>query len=238
MRRLNLTVLAGLVVAVLGFGTVFAYGTRVDDRVAEGRRTVPVLLATDTLPAGTAPADLVERVAVTQVPAAYVAEGALTSTEALAALLPEQVLRAPLTRGAQLTAASFGDPAEAAQVVPSPGRVALAVGVPSTPGVASHVVTGSTVDVFVTYPAGEDGQPVTKLFQPGVRVLSVGAAGAQGASADGSVVTVLDLAPAEAERVVNAATTGQLYLALANPQDAAGHATTGTTPADVLRTGP
>ena len=58
MRKLNLTILVGLVVAVLGFALVFAYGSRVDSRVAEGRESVPVLVATATAAAGLTPAEL------------------------------------------------------------------------------------------------------------------------------------------------------------------------------------
>ena len=253
MRKLNVTVLIGLLVAIMGFGMVFAYGSRVDDRVAEGKRTVPVVVAVAALPVGAAVSSLTEKqVAVRQVPAAYVAQGALADLTSV----KDQVLLGPVAPGAQLTATQFGTPGATGVLAPAKGRVALAIGVALTPGVARYITPGSAVDVFVTYGAtgGGGGQGggqgggtgggtaqagQTKLFASGVGVLSVSAAGAatDGGAAgggDGQVVAVLDLSPREAEKVVNAATLGQIYLALASKSDGAPHKTDGATPADVL----
>ena len=240
MRKLNLTILVGLVVAVLGFALVFAYGSRVDSRVAEGRESVPVLVATATAAAGLTPAELTGMLEVRQVPKLYVADGALATLDDVQG----QVLLAPLGVGGQLTAVQFGAPGVAGAVKPEPGRVALAVGVSLTPGVARYVTPGSSVDVFVTYTAGTEANAGrTKLFASGVKVLSVSVAEAVDAAesgdappADGGqVVAVLDLLPGDAEKVVNAATLGSLYLALASTTNGVEtHLTPGATADDVV----
>lgn len=243
MRKLNVTVLVGLLVALLGFALVFAYGNRVDSRVAEGKETVEVLVAASRAQAGLSPNELESVLEVREVPRLYVAEGALTSLEEVAG----QVLLGPLAKGAQVTAAQFGSPDVAGAVKPEKGRVALAVGVSLTPGVARYVTPGSTVDVFVTYAGGGGGaaeDPTTrrtKLFASGIKVMSVSVAEPQESSgegqdpAGGQVVAVLDLSPAEAEKVVNAATLGSLYLALASVDgEVEKHTTPGVTPEDVV----
>ncbi len=146
MRKLNVTILAGLLCALMGFVLVFAYGNRVDDRVADGRETVDVLVAAQGAAAGMTPAELGEVLVTRQVPRLYVAEGALSDLDDVVG----QVLLGPLAKGAQVTAAQFGAPDVAGAVKPAKGRVALAVGVSLTPGVARYVTPGSAVDVFVT----------------------------------------------------------------------------------------
>lgn len=245
MRKLNMTIVAGLLVALLGFVLVFAYGSRVDSRVAEGKETVSVLVAASAATAGMTPAELGAVLETREVPRLYVAEGALSSLEEVA----DQVLLGPLAKGAQVTAAQFGAPGVAGMVRPTPGRLALAVGVSLTPGVARYITPGSRVDVFVTYESaaatGDGVNPTaqrTKLFATGVKVMSVSvaqreeAAEGEGAPQEaGQVVAVLDLSPADAEKVVNAATLGSLYLALASDEgEPEKHTTTGVTPEDVV----
>ncbi|MCU1693558.1 MAG: Flp pilus assembly protein CpaB [Frankiales bacterium] len=253
MRKLNVTVLVGLLVALIGFGMVFVYGSRVDSRVAEGKQTVAVLVAGDAVQAGALASDLSAQVAVKKVPRLYVAEGALADLTGVQG----KVLLGPLGKGTQLTAAMFGEPGSGTTVTAAKGRVALALGVALTPGVARYVTPGSAVDLFVTYSGGSAagggssstgdtaaaGASTTKLFASGVRVMSVRVADPSGASDDaqaapgadaGQVVAVLDLSPREAEKVVNATTLGSIYLALASSQDGKPHTTGGVTPADVL----
>lgn len=263
MRTLNMTIAIGAIAALIGAGLVFAYGQNVNERIAEGKATTAVMVATEDLAEGT-PAEALEgSVEVREVPRAYVPAGALRSLEDVAG----EVLAGPVAEGAQLTRAQFASPQELALLQPSRGHVAVAVGVDLSPGVARYLQPGSFVDVFVTYDqlatasssaTGVTVQPVnrrasnrTKLFISGVRVLSVtvapvpaeqqeqGSAGAFGtggattAATDG-VIAVLDVSPRDAERLVNAATLGELYLALS--QEDARHTTPrGVTPDDVVR---
>lgn len=226
MRKLNIVILLGLVVALVGAGLVYVAGQRVEERVAEGKESVTVFVARNVLTEGTRGADLdTTDIEEQQVPRAFLPEGAVTDL----ADVSDKVLLGPVPKGAPLALAMFGQPTEAAAVRPTQGRLALAVGVDITPGVARYLTPGSVVDVFVTYPTGVGQRAAqrTKLFVSGVKVLSVsvapppaareqeeedGAAFAQ--DAERQVVAVLDLSPAQAEQVVNATTLGRLYLAL------------------------
>jgi Flp pilus assembly protein CpaB len=255
VRKLNTTILIGLLVAAVGFVLVFAYGNNVDQRVADGKATVDVLIASEALTAGSTPGDLEEKLEVKPIPNEYLAEDAIKDLDEVEGL----VLLGPVPKGGQLTKAQFGQARDAGAVKPSKGNVALAVGVDLTPGVARYITAGSTVDVFATYSSGSSTANTpgerdiaikrTKLFASNIKVMSVTVAevpddDASDDAADAAttadttveVVAVLDVSPAEAEQIVNAQTLGEIYLAL-NSVDGKGedHKTpTGVTPEQVV----
>lgn len=257
MRKLNVTILVGVIVAALGFAMVFAYGRNVDEKVADGQETRPVLVATQAVPAGVSANRLASAFEVQQIPAAYVPEDALQDL----GQVKGQLLLGPVGVGEQLSASSFGTQVASpvGAVAPSKGHVALAIQTELTPGMARYIRPGSSVDLFVTYGGadvkdGSAGEAAisqanagrTKLFVSSVTVLSVEAASKTAQSDDGTaetvavsdgVLAVLNLTPTNAERVVNATTNGKIYLALsAVSGNAPVHRTpTGATANDVLR---
>ncbi|HVL65256.1 MAG TPA: Flp pilus assembly protein CpaB [Actinomycetota bacterium] len=258
MRKLNLTIALGVVAALIGAGLVLAYGRSVEQRIADGRETVSVLVASAALPAGTAAEQLVEVTETKEIPRAYVAAGAVGELADLAGM----VLSGPVASGGQLSETMFASPDEIASLKPERGRVAVAVQVDLSRGMARYVQPGSWVDVFVTYEdvRSSEGKAVaagglptrvgsaaaeerTKLFLSGVKVLSVSVAPApEGEEAESSssqpagdqVIAVLEVRPIDAERLVNGATLGQLYLGLSTEGES--HQTpNGVTPDDVVK---
>ncbi len=251
MRKLNVTIILGVLVAVIGAAIVIAYGRGVQNKVADGKATVPVVVVTQDVPAGTPVTSLGTVTKISQVPKAYVATGALRTLQDAPA---GATLLAPLTTGTQLSKAVFGTAGQAAASAlrPAAGTVALAVQVGLTPGVARYVGPGSTVDMFLTYAAkgapGAASGPMTKLFASGVKVLSVSAAApitpvagqpAQAAPtvAPDNVLAVLQADPELAQRIVSAVQTGQIYLALDAAGDGAHATSAGVTPESVLGLG-
>lgn len=254
MKKLNIAIVVGVVAALLGGALVLAYGRNVDDKIARGREMTPVLVASQALAAGTAGASLEGSTELREVPKAFVVTGALTSLGDVSTM----TLVAPVPSGAQLTRSAFGRPSEIGALKPSPGNVALAVGVDLVPGVARYITAPSMVDLFVTYTSGGGstvsvpGQPSTtpglaeartKLFASGVKVMSVSVAPRpeqpEGTETSAStplgdqVVAVLDVDPVSAERIVNSATLGKLYMGLSSGE---AHTTpAGATPDDVVR---
>jgi Flp pilus assembly protein CpaB len=255
MRKLNATLLLGIVAAVLGFGVVLTYGRTVEKHIADGREMTRVLVASTDLVTGTPAASLKQgsSYAISEVPKAYVPQDVLDGLDSVKDL----VLLGPVPQGTQLSRRLFGTTSTAAAVTPSAHGVALAVEVGLSPGVARYLSVGSVVDVFVTYttsgstPSGEAGGNAssestgrTKLFLSGAKVLAVSVAdrakadGKEGSEAGATastsgVIVVLDLSPQDAERVVNAVSIGQLYLGLSS-QDAHHTTPTGVTPDDVV----
>ncbi|HVW80081.1 MAG TPA: RcpC/CpaB family pilus assembly protein [Mycobacteriales bacterium] len=223
MRKLNVTIIVGIVVAIIGAGLVFYYGHNVDNKISDGKHTVSVLVADETLGQGMTAGDVVSHVHVAQIPDAYVVKNAIAATSSLSASGAQgAVLVGEVPEGGQLSYNDFANATDAGRLAPSKGDVALSVETPISSGVARYLQPGQLVDVFATYTAGSNGQ-ATKLFASGVKVLSVSIAdptnGTNGTSNDetstpsGSVVVLLDLSPRNAQKVVNAVSAGTIYLA-------------------------
>ena len=264
MRKLNMMIIAGLIVAVIGAAVVIVYGRSVDNRIADGKATVQVLVAKTSIPAGESAEALGSLTEVRSVPRHYLVVSPLASLGDVAG----KFLTSPVPAGGQLSSLLFGaTPTSNQAVAPTRGHVAVAIQVALTPGVAKYVAPGSRVDMFVTYGSVSTGvqgsgtvsatspttanitfkakslEQQTKLFASGVKVLSVTPASADTAS-DGSsqatvspgdqVIAVLELTPQLAQKVVNATTLGSIYLGL----DAVGdvHRTSsGATPRQVVQ---
>ncbi len=242
MRRLNVTIVLGLVAALVGALLVLAYGSKVKERISDGKETIPVLVASAAIEPGATLESLADLTSIEEIPREYVALGALGDLDAVEGL----VLSAPLSEGAQLTAGQFAAPEAISSLRPAKGMVAVAVQVGLSPGVARYASPGGSVDVFATYAPLNQGTEVspasnrTKLFLSGIRVLAVSVAAAQTEDEDSGattlqneVIAVLEVSPAQAERLVNASTLGTLYLAITNDGE---HHTTpnGVTPDDVV----
>ena len=246
MRKINVSIVVGVIVAVLGAGLVIAYGHSVNKRITSGKHPVAVLVADDAIPAGTLAKDVAKRVHVEQVPSAFVVTGAMDSTASLNQLSAGSVLTGAVPRGGQISRDAFTDAATAGRVVASPGHVAISVETDLSPGVARYLSVGSLVDVFATYHDVRDSNGKltqassrTKLFATGIKVLAVcvaqdksnGSSSSDAATLNDKVVVLLDMAPTDAEKLVNATTLGEIYLA----QSQSGHdvTSTGAVPTDV-----
>jgi pilus assembly protein CpaB len=110
-----------------------------------------------------------------------------------------------------------------------PGMRAISLRVNDVVGVAGFVTPGNRVDVFVTLKRNDTS--LTRIVLSNVQVLTAGTAFEQDKSKTGqamptTVVTLL-LSPEDAEKVVLAATEGQIMLALRNPLDVQEVKTTG-----------
>ena len=241
MRRLNITVIAGILAAIVGVAIVLTYGHGVDKRVADGKQTIGVLVASDALQPGATPAALASKVEVRQVPRAYIGIDAIGDLKVLPA---GSILRVPVAKGTQLSKSSFSSPGSvggvAGAIAPAKGSDALAVKVAMVPGVAHYITPGSTIDLFVTYKAVKADPNavvttpvVTKLFASSVHVLAITANGNNAAVVPtDDVLLLIEADPVLAQKVINAQAGGEIYAAITGGEK---HTTSGgTTPADVL----
>lgn len=228
MRRRVLIVLVALVLGGLSAMAVLVYARGADRRAVADREGVYVLLAKDRIEKGTSGAqiragELAERVLM---PAGTVPEGALEDFDDVdrlrlsTDLAPDQMLM----RG--LFTDRFGDTTAAQAGVPN-GKLAVSVQVSMAPGVAEKVTAGDEVTVFVTYPRNDPPSAQrTRVLLPSVTVISIAtgppsdvapspsASGRAGTRrADGYPAT-LAVDQDEATRLVHAAQTGSVYLAL------------------------
>lgn len=180
MRRRILILLAAAVLALTSGVGVLGYARSADERALKGQEAVWVLLATETIPAGTSGADIRAGKLYRQVrmPAATVPSGALARLDQnldgmrlTSALQPDQMLMS----GHFANLSATPSPAPTFEIPRN--RLAVSVALSIAPQVAGNVDPGDEVAVFATYPrAGSTEETRRRTFAllPRVRVISVG----------------------------------------------------------------
>jgi pilus assembly protein CpaB len=249
VRRRILAAAAALVLLVVGSLVLVAYANGADRRALAGVQTVPVLVVTRAIPAGTA-ADQVSGMVGTQlVPAKTAVAGRVTDLAALAG----KVTTVELEAGEQLLASRFADPAElrpAGTVAVPVGEQEVTVSLDRERAVGGRLTAGDTVGVLLSLKL-PDGTEQTHAVLHGVLVTQVvggtapatGTSGAQGATGGGAasgsstgdgakVMVTLAVSAADAETVVFGAEHGSLWLT-AEPGGAATGGTRVLTPTTV-----
>jgi pilus assembly protein CpaB len=195
----------------------------------EVSKTVDVVVAQQALPLGTRltkdHVKLVKWPAETQVPGSFAkAEDVL-----------DRGVIATVEENEPLTAAKLAPLGAGAGLPPSipPGMRAVSVKVNEVVGVAGFVVPGTRVDVMATLSNHQAQQEsVTRVVVSNVQVLTAGTRYDQENAKDGkpipSTVVTLLVSPEDGERIVLAASEGQIMLMLRNPLDALATTTSGT----------
>ncbi len=249
-RRIGLLAFA-LVVALLGTAAVFSYVSRVESRALAGAKPVDVLVAKERITAGTSAADALKRelVELTTLPRRAVPEGALSTVEdsGSGTLVSDMFAGEVLLKSKFAEQA-----ARTGELLIPKEKIALSMEFDDPERVAGFVVPGSEVAVFATLPqmsgsatatATQDGNgqrvdvkasvdnDITRLLLPRVSVIAVGPATlrpkakSKDEGDDESVATtILTVAVSqdEAERLVHAKRTGELYLGLLNTNSKTG----------------
>jgi pilus assembly protein CpaB len=212
MRPSTVTLAAATALGLVAGIGVFVYTAGAEERALADQQPIGVYVTTQPIEAGTSFAQALADGAVepTQVPAASVPIGVLTEPTTAMAL-------AEIPSGQIVMATSFGDQApvlEPIAIAPDQMGVTLALGDPQRVG--SFLRPGSSIAIFNTT---ERPEPQTRLLLFDVTVLAVGnATNPQSADEEASntqtaLITVA-VNPDEAERLVHAAQTGSIYLAL------------------------
>lgn len=237
-KRSNLLLLVGVAAFVVGAALVVSILRNEDG--GDGRRADgAVLVAAEAIPAGTSGADAVGKQLVTlrAVPANVRAADVLTDPSQLTG----RVVDVAVAAGEQIKASSLRPMALRTGAITIPkGKQGVAVQLPFVNGVAGYVGAGDLVNVYGNV-VGPDGKPVTKLVLGNVKVLDVSTeiaprvASDEARPASTNVTYLLALDPNEAERVIYLAANAQVWLALADGDNAPVPGTPGRTTADVLK---
>lgn len=232
MKRSVLVLGLALLLAVVGTMAVFWYVRGADARAMAGKQAVTVLVADQSVPAGTEAAKAVDTglLRTEQMPADTVPAGVLSE---IPPHLTHLVAVADIAPGQLVLRSMFGEdrPDSSGLAIPD-GKVAVTVALGVPQEVAGYVADGSEVAVFDTYtqldrqgrPTG-DGLPkkrtdvqITRVLLPRVEVLAVGGPPAKETEAgDGQQVGVLVTVAVDqhdAERLILRSQTGSLHLAL------------------------
>jgi pilus assembly protein CpaB len=225
MGRRTILLIVAAMVAVVGSGMVFLYVKGADDRAKEGQEPVSVLKAVAQIEPGEtlAEASAAGKIELLDVPMEQRLEGAMGSIGESGALVA-------LTRvfpNEQITASKFGSPGEQDTLIMPPGKFAVSVNLSDTGRVSGFVSPGSRVALFLTGPTGDNGEEGTRVLLPEVPVVAVGqttmttattttAGGAQTTESLPLTLFTLAVDQVEAEKVMYAATHGELSFGLLN----------------------
>jgi pilus assembly protein CpaB len=215
MRTRIIAVVVAAVLAAIGAVTLIVAFRSADQAAVAGARLQAVLVVEAPIPAGTEAARLGDAVAVQQVPAQYVADGAVADLGELDGL----VAAVNLQPGEQVLASRFASPAELASAgvhVAVPvglQEVSIAVDLQRVAGGA--VGPGDRVGVFASY------DTTTTLLLNRVLVTSIASTvdpDSDGQQAQGLVLVTLALDADQAKAVINAAEFGHIWMSAQNDE--------------------
>ncbi|HVL81231.1 MAG TPA: Flp pilus assembly protein CpaB [Actinomycetota bacterium] len=235
MKTRSTTIIAaGVVTALIGALTVFAYARSVQGQTG-GRDAVSAFVATSDIPAGAKWEDA--SVAEKEVPADVRPASAVTSRDQLAGRTAVRAISA----GEVVTTAAFGasDHAPAGGLGIPPGHNAVTINVGAPQGVARFVQPGDLVNVFASFKGAADVRPatVTKLILSNVQVLqnrsASEVASRTGAESSGELLITVAVTPADAEQLIFAKENASLWLGLVHAGDGPA-STTGATAQSVI----
>lgn len=192
MTRRILTIVLGIILALIGTGVVLVYVKGADNRALAGQHPVNVLVATKQVPAGTTAQTALSEGLLSrqQLPAKSVPSDAVRS---ITPQLKSLVLSSDLPSGQLLLRPLLVTAVSAATGLAIPtGKIALSLQFCLVRDVAGYVQPGSEVAVFNTFVSGTPGSATsscsgissqkgvtgihTRLVLPKVQVLAVGPA--------------------------------------------------------------
>jgi pilus assembly protein CpaB len=224
MKRRLLAALAALVLATVGAAVLLAYVRGADSRALAGVRTVPVLLVTQPVPAGTAGDQLAASVRTELLPAKAAASGRVRDL----ASLTGKVATVDLEPGEQLLATRFAAPDQ----LRAPGTVELPAGKQEVSilldpqrAIGGRLAAGDKVGIYLSE-ALANGSGATHAVLHHVLVTQVqggtaptpsSSGGTQTAAAStpaGNVMVTLAVTASQAEAVVFGQEHGKLWLSL------------------------
>jgi pilus assembly protein CpaB len=224
-RRTVLLIVAALI-ALLGTSMVFFYARGADSRATAAQQPVQVLKAVAKIDVGETLQDAESKgkLQLGNVPRQQVLPGAVNSITGL----NDKVALAAVYPNEQIISAKFGSAGDEETLTIPHGNIAISVNLSDTGRVAGFVTPGSSVAIFTnTAPAGGAGGDATRLLLAKVQVIAVGtttvvsqtttsAAGAQTTEQLPKTLFTLSVSQEQAERVMYAASHGELTFALLN----------------------
>jgi pilus assembly protein CpaB len=223
MGRRTVLLIAALVVAALGTAMVFIYIKNYTATEDEGAQFKTVLVATDTIAAGTTSEAASEAgsFSTQQWQEQTIPEGAISDPAAIANL----VALAPVFPGQAILTQMFGSPGEAGGGLAIPkGEIAVSVELGDPNRVAGFVAPGSEVAVFATLDDAAGNQK-TQLLLPRSTVIAVGpttvstvtttqATGDQNVEEISRAILTLALSQEDSQKIIYAQAQGDLYFGL------------------------
>lgn len=231
MRRIVISVLAGLVVVVSAVA-LLSWVSNADSRALAGQQPVTVLVASAEIPVGTTAAEARGLVTTKQVPTSAVVPGAIASLDSVMG----QVALSTIHAGEQLIAQRWGNPDEAAKstAIPIPaGYQSVSFQLSPDRLNGGKIAPGNLIGIFITDsvqasgPSGE-AQRGTKLVLSKVQVLDVvGGVSVSPAPSDSAsaapvptqiIMVTVAVTSVEAEKLIWGLEGARVYISLQNDE--------------------
>ena len=239
-KRSNLIVTLGLAVFIVGAAATYLVVRNSDDGASSSATKVPVLVATQPIPAGTLGSKVVTggMIKTKSVDIASKPASALTDASQLAG----KTVTLGVAEGQVLTLDQFQQAQTRIGTLKIPdGKTALALQLANVPGVAGFAGAGDHINIYGVVKAGSDPkQPsgMVHLIMQGTEVLNVNGAtlaAAQGQPGGTGLVYLLAVTPVEAERLIYLSTFEALYFSLVSKDAAPSAPTPGSNITDALK---
>lgn len=229
MRTRLIGGILALVLAVLGTFVLLSYVRGADERALAGTRTVEVLVASASIPAGTPANELAELVTTAAIPANTVVIGGVESLDQLV----DQVATVDLERGEQLLVNRFAEPAEfqaLGEVEVPAGMHEVTVSLEPQRVIGGQITAGATVGIFVSdLEAKTTHQVLHKVLVTSIQRQPAPEQAEDGSDSpplpEGSLLVTLALDATGAEKLVFGMEHGGVWLS-AEPDDADEEGTT------------
>jgi pilus assembly protein CpaB len=249
MQSRVLAILIAVVLALVATAAMVVYVNGADRRAVAGQRPVTVLVARQTIPAGTSGEDAQNRNLIIreQVPQKNVVAGALRSLTQL----EQRYAAVDIVKGEQLLQERWVGAEDVAGrrllQIPEDAQ-ALSLGLDLTKQVAGFVTPGDKVGLVLSYKEKESSESVDKthFLLQGIQVLAVGATALPNGSSQGGgrvnqgrgsqnlTAVTLAIPKEHVERVVFAVENGSIYLTLLPPNAKPQPNTPGITVSNVI----
>ncbi len=244
MGRRTVLLIVALIVAGLGTALVFMYANRAEEAAFAGQQPVEVLVATADVTAGTSGSAISREgsAELRTLPAAAIPDGALSDLTPVS----NDVSLSTIFAGQVILRQMFGTEQQASGGLSLPeGTVAVSVQLGDPERVAGFVQPGSEVAVFTTA-SGVGGveEQQTALLLERVPVIAVGpttvsttstsSGGTTNTEEIPTAILTLALTQEEAQKVILATSTAQLYLALLGENSDVDAGTGGSTARNLL----
>lgn len=221
-RRTVLLIVAALI-AALGTGMVFLYVRGADSRAEASEQPVQVLKAVSRIEPGEpiSQAQSEGKIQLGTVPRKQVLTGAVNSISSLGS----EVALSTIWPNEQIISGKFGAAGDQSNLTIPDGNIAISVTLSDTGRVAGFVTPGNDVAIFAG--TGGSAGDSTRLLLPKVEVIAVGAttvvsqtttsaAGAQTTEQLPKTLFTLSVDQRQAEKVLFAASHGELSFGLLN----------------------
>lgn len=210
MRTRVVALIVALILAVIGGFVVVNYVQSADRRAAGEAELVDVLVVTREIEPGTAASAIAGSLELAQIPAAFLAEGAVTDLNTLEG----QIATATLVPGEQIIEARFATPEEFAAAggsVPVPaGLQEISIAIDSPRVVGGRIGAGDLVGVYVSVAA--DGSSPTQTRQVLSAVLVTAVSGEPG----GILTVSFAVSETQAQTIIYASEFANIWLTKQN----------------------